>query len=97
MLELLLCSLFTIFPDYLYRRYQGKRIGKEITIYSVWYEYRYGITSCLMLTIAHHDRLLQSSLDEQCHVPLPHDFHSSRGKRQGIGSTRWPECRCEEG
>ncbi len=52
MLELLLCSVFTIFPDYLYRRYQGKRIGKEITIYSVWYEYRYGITSCLMLTIA---------------------------------------------
>jgi len=52
MLELLLCSLFTIFPDYLYRRYQGKRIGREITIYSVWYEYRYGITSCLMLTIA---------------------------------------------
>lgn len=52
MLELLLCSLFTIFPDYLYRRYQGKRIGKEITIYSVWYEYRYGITTCLMLTIA---------------------------------------------
>ena len=52
MLELLLCSLFTIFPDYLYRRYQGKRIGKDITIYSVWYEYRYGITTCLMLTIA---------------------------------------------
>jgi multidrug resistance efflux pump len=52
MLELLLCSLFTIFPDYLYRRYQGKRIGREITIYSVWYEYRYGITTCLMLTIA---------------------------------------------
>lgn len=52
MLELLLCSLFTIFPDYLYRRYQGKRIGREITVYSVWYEYRYGITSCLMLTIA---------------------------------------------
>jgi multidrug resistance efflux pump len=50
-LELLLCSLFTIFPDYLYRRYQGKRIGKDITIYSVWYEYRYGITACLMLTI----------------------------------------------
>ncbi len=52
MLELLLCSLFTIFPDYLYRRYQGKRIGREITVYSVWYEYRYGITTCLMLTIA---------------------------------------------
>lgn len=51
MLELLLCSLFTIFPDYLYRRYQGMRIGKDITIYSVWYVYRYGITTCLMLTI----------------------------------------------
>jgi hypothetical protein len=34
--ELLLCSLLTILPDYLYRRYgQGKRIGKEITLYSV--------------------------------------------------------------
>jgi multidrug resistance efflux pump len=52
-LELLLCSLFTLLPDYLYRRYaQGKRIGHEITIYSVWYELRYGITSCLMLTVA---------------------------------------------
>jgi len=39
MLELFLCSLFTIFPDYLYRRYvQGKRFGKEITLYSVWYD-----------------------------------------------------------
>ena len=36
MLELLLCSLLTVFPDYLYRRYvQGKRLGKEITLYSV--------------------------------------------------------------
>lgn len=53
MLELLLCSLFTIFPDYLYRRYrQGKRIGHEINLYSVWYELRYGITACLMLTVA---------------------------------------------
>ena len=52
MLELLLCSLFTIVPDYLYRRYrQGKRLGRDITIYSVWYELRYGITSCLMLTV----------------------------------------------
>jgi multidrug resistance efflux pump len=52
MLELLLCSLLTIFPDYLYRRYaQGKRLGKEITIYSVWFELRWGITACLMLTI----------------------------------------------
>ena len=53
MLELLLCSMLTILPDYLYRRYvQGKRIGKEITFYSVWYELRWGITACLMLTIA---------------------------------------------
>ncbi|PAY03853.1 MULTISPECIES: HlyD family secretion protein [Bradyrhizobium] len=53
MLELLLCSLVTILPDYLYRRYrQGKRFGKEITFFSVWHELRWGITGCLMLTIA---------------------------------------------
>jgi multidrug resistance efflux pump len=53
MLELMLCSLFTLVPDYLYRRYvQGKRIGKEITFFSMWYELRWGITGCLMLTIA---------------------------------------------
>jgi multidrug resistance efflux pump len=52
MLELLLCSLFTVVPDYLFRRYgQDKRLGREITIYSVWYELRYGITGCLMLTV----------------------------------------------
>lgn len=52
MLELLLCSLLTILPDYLYRRYvQGKHLGKEITFYSVWFELRWGIVSCLMLTI----------------------------------------------
>jgi multidrug resistance efflux pump len=53
MLELLLCSLLTIFPDYLYRRYrQGKRFGHEITFYSVWFELRFGIIACLMLTVA---------------------------------------------
>src|SRR6187397_2219781 len=52
MLELILCSLVTILPDYLYRRYvQGKRIGKEITLFSVWFELRWGITSCLILAI----------------------------------------------
>jgi multidrug resistance efflux pump len=52
MLELILCSLFTLLPDYLYRRYvQGKRLGKEITFFSMWYELRWGITGCLMLTI----------------------------------------------
>jgi multidrug resistance efflux pump len=51
-LELLLCSLVTILPDYLYRRYaQGKRFGKEITLYSVWFELRWGITACVMLTV----------------------------------------------
>ena len=53
MLELLLCSMLTILPDYLYRRYvQGKRIGKEITFFSVWFELRYGIVACLMLTVS---------------------------------------------
>ena len=52
MLELVLCSLFTIVPDYLYRHFwQGKRIGHEINLYSVWFELRWGITACLMLTI----------------------------------------------
>jgi multidrug resistance efflux pump len=53
MLEFLLCSLLTIVPDYLFRRYfQGKRLGKEITFYSVWYELRWGITACVILTVS---------------------------------------------
>ena len=53
MLELMVCSLLTIVPDYLYRRYvQGKQLGKEITFYSVWFELRWGITGCLILTVA---------------------------------------------
>jgi len=53
MLELLLCSLFTIVPDYLYRRYvQGKRLGHEITLYSVWFELRWGIVGCVMLSVS---------------------------------------------
>src|ERR1700745_1396005 len=52
MLALMFCSLLTIVPDYLFRRYaQGKRLGQEITISSVWFELRWGITSCLILTI----------------------------------------------
>ena len=52
MLELMFCSLLTILPDYLYRRFaQGKRFGKEITFYSVWYELRWGITGCVILTV----------------------------------------------
>ena len=53
MLELILCSMLTILPDYLYRRFvQGKRLGKEITFFSVWFELRYGIVTCLMLTVS---------------------------------------------
>lgn len=53
MLEVILCSLVTILPDYLFRRFvQGKRVGKEITLFSVWYELRYGLTACFMLTVS---------------------------------------------
>ena len=53
MLELLLCSAVTILPDFLYRRFvQGKRLGREITLFSVWYELRWGITLCVILTVS---------------------------------------------
>ncbi|MDK1494843.1 HlyD family secretion protein [Sinorhizobium sp. 7-81] len=53
MLEFLICSMLTIFPDYLVRRYvQGKRIGREINLYSMWFELRYGITACVILTVS---------------------------------------------
>lgn len=52
MLEMLFCSMLTILPDYLFRRYvQGRRLGHEITFYSVWFELRWGITSCVVLTV----------------------------------------------
>ena len=53
MLELLLCSMLTILPDFLFRRFvQGKRLGREITLFSVWFELRWGITLCLILTLS---------------------------------------------
>jgi multidrug resistance efflux pump len=53
MLELIVCALFTLVPDFLYRRFvQGKRLGREITIFSVWFELRWGLVTCLMLTIS---------------------------------------------
>lgn len=53
MIELFLCSLVTILPDYLFRHFaQGKRFGDHITFFTVWYELRWGITLCLMLTIS---------------------------------------------
>jgi multidrug resistance efflux pump len=48
MLEVALCSLFTILPDFLFRRYWQRR---QITMYSVWFELRWGLTACLMLTV----------------------------------------------
>ncbi|MCV6596848.1 MAG: biotin/lipoyl-binding protein [Mangrovicoccus sp.] len=52
MFEFMLCSMLTILPDFLFRRFvQGKRIGHEITLYSMWFELRWGITLCAMLTI----------------------------------------------
>jgi multidrug resistance efflux pump len=45
--------MLTILPDYLFRRFvQGKRMGREITLFSVWYELRWGITLCLILTVS---------------------------------------------
>jgi multidrug resistance efflux pump len=53
MLELMLCAMLTILPDFLFRRYvQGKRIGQEINLFSVWHELRWGITLCLILTVS---------------------------------------------
>lgn len=53
MLELMICAMFTLLPDYLFRRYvQGKRIGQEITLFSVWFELRWGIVTCLLLTVS---------------------------------------------
>lgn len=53
MFELMFCSMLTVLPDFLFRRYvQGKRIGNEINLFSVWYELRWGITACAILTIS---------------------------------------------
>ncbi len=53
MIELIFSFLITVLPDYLYRRHkQGKRLGHEITLYNVWYELRWGITSGAVLAIS---------------------------------------------
>ena len=54
MLELMICSLVTILPDYLYRRYragQAVRQGDHLLLESGT-NCRWGITGCLMLTIS---------------------------------------------
>ena len=87
MLELLLCSLLTILPDYLYRRYgQGKRIGQEITLL-------FGLVRAAVghhrLPDAHgradHRDLLLSPLDHQRHLVLPDRPDPARNERAGRG------------
>ena len=52
MLETLMCTLVTVLPDYLFRRFvQGKRIGHEITLFTMWYELRWGLTTCAILAL----------------------------------------------
>ncbi|WP_372930142.1 hypothetical protein [Methyloceanibacter sp.] len=52
MFQFFISALVTMLPDYLYRRYaQGKRLGKEITLYNFWYELRWGIIACAVLTL----------------------------------------------
>ncbi|NVO54303.1 HlyD family secretion protein [Rhodobacteraceae bacterium B1Z28] len=52
MLETLMCALVTVLPDYLFRRFvQGKRIGHEITLFTMWYELRWGLTTCAILAL----------------------------------------------
>ena len=48
MIELIFSALITLLPDYLYRK---RHQGKQITLFNFWYELRYGITSCVALTI----------------------------------------------
>lgn len=53
MLEFLLCSMVTILPDFLFRRYgQGKRWGNEINFFTLWYELRWGLSACFILTVS---------------------------------------------
>ncbi len=53
MLELMLCSLVTLLPNYLILRFiYKKKWGKEINFFNMWHEYRYGLTTCAILTTA---------------------------------------------
>ncbi len=53
MLEFLAVSLITILPDFLIRRYvQGKRLGHEIDLFTLWFELRWGISASVILTVA---------------------------------------------
>ncbi|MGI9537313.1 MAG: HlyD family secretion protein [Desulfocapsaceae bacterium] len=53
MLELMFCAFFTILPDFLIKRFVfKKRWGREITFFTIWYELRWGITACAILTVS---------------------------------------------
>ena len=53
MLELMFCAFFTVLPDFLIRRFiQKKKWGRELTFYNIWYELRWGLTACVILTIS---------------------------------------------
>ena len=85
MFELLFCSILTILPDYLFRRYgQGKRIGKEITLFSVWYELRWGIIACVSADDQpDHRGVLLSSRLHQRDVVLPDGAGAAGNRRAG--------------
>lgn len=52
MLETLMCALVTVLRDFLFRRFvQGKRIGHEITLFTMWYELRWDLTTCAILAL----------------------------------------------
>jgi multidrug resistance efflux pump len=49
----MLCSLVTMLPNYLILRFvYKKKWGKEINFFNMWHEYRYGLTTCAILTTA---------------------------------------------
>lgn len=53
MFELMFCAFFTILPDFLIKRYiQKKKWGKELSFFTIWYELRWGITGCVILTVS---------------------------------------------
>jgi len=52
MFQFFITALITILPDYLYRRYgQGRRLGKEITLFNFWYELRWGLIAWVLLNL----------------------------------------------
>ena len=95
MIEVLLCSVVTILPDFLYRRFvQGKRLGREITLYSIWYELRYGITACLGLTIVLLTLILYFHPSTSSAVSfLPHRADPAGGLRARGGGLCGPPAR----